>query len=71
MRKLAELSDRLEREFVDVGASFAAEALKMHYGASPSRNIRGHSTAEEEKTLRNEGIEFFKLPMISRKDPVS
>jgi hypothetical protein len=70
-KKLLELSDKLEKDFVDVGANFTAEALKMHYGAAPARNIRGHSTADEEKTLRSEGIEFFKLPMLSRKSPAS
>jgi hypothetical protein len=70
-KKLLELSDKLEKDFVDVGTNFTAEALKIHYGAAPARNIRGHSTADEEKTLRSEGIEFFKLPMLSRKSPAS
>jgi hypothetical protein len=70
-KKLAELSERLEKDFVDVGAGFASEALKMRYGVAPLRNIRGHSTADEEETLRGEGIEFFKLPMLSRKNTAS
>ncbi|RLC31898.1 MAG: DUF1178 domain-containing protein [Deltaproteobacteria bacterium] len=62
---------RLAREVVtyirnhseDVGPKFAAEALKMHYGVAEKRNIRGTATSEEEKTLREEGIEFFKFPL--------
>jgi hypothetical protein len=57
------LSDFLKKNFDDVGCDFAKEALKIHYGASEPRNIRGVSTEEEEKTLRQEGVEFIKLPM--------
>ena len=48
--------------FEDVGSDFAKEALKMHYGVTDQRNIRGVSTNQEEETLREEGIPFFKLP---------
>lgn len=62
---------RLHKEFVeyiknnseDVGADFAKEALKMHYGLTKKRNIRGSATEEEEKILKEEGIEFLKIPM--------
>jgi hypothetical protein len=55
--------DFVEKNFDDVGCDFAKEALKMHYGATEPRNIRGVSTKEEEKTLNEEGIQFFKIPM--------
>ena len=38
------------------------EALKIHYGATEPRNIRGVSTPAEEEILKEEGIEFFKIP---------
>ncbi|MDR1080897.1 MAG: DUF1178 family protein [Deltaproteobacteria bacterium] len=66
-RQLEDLSDRLREDFADVGPSFSDEALKMHYGASPRRNIMGHSTGAEEELLRKEGVEFFKAPMLVRK----
>jgi hypothetical protein len=47
--------------FEDVGATFCQEALKIHYGVSPLRNIRGVSSPQEEEILREEGVEFFKL----------
>ena len=56
----------VEKNFDNVGADFAKEALKIHYGASEPRNIRGVSTKEEEKTLEEEGIEFIKIPMPIR-----
>ena len=55
--------DFVEKNFDDVGCDFAKEALKMHYGASEARNIRGFSTKEEEDTLKEEGVNFFKIPM--------
>ena len=58
----------VEKNFDDVGADFAKEALKIHYGASEPRNIRGVSTKEEEKTLEEEGIEYIKIPMPVRPD---
>ena len=61
-----EAIDFVEKNFDDVGANFAKEALKIHYGASEPRNIRGVSTKDEEKTLEKEGIEFIKIPMPVR-----
>ncbi len=52
----------VENNFDDVGCDFAKEALKIHYGAAEPRNIRGISTKEEEETLQNEGVQFFKFP---------
>ncbi|MBR9980289.1 MAG: DUF1178 family protein [Desulfatitalea sp.] len=53
----------VERQFDNVGPDFTSEALKIHYGVSEPRNIRGTSTAREEETLRQEGVEFFKVPL--------
>ncbi len=58
-----QIVDYVENHFDDVGADFAQEALKMHYGAAEPRNIRGVSTSTEEATLKAEGIRFFKLPI--------
>ena len=55
--------DFIEKNFDDVGSDFASEALKMHYGVSEVRNIRGHSSSEEEKILSKEGVDFVKIPL--------
>jgi hypothetical protein len=57
------LGDYLEKNFDDVGSDFATEALKIHYGVSEKKNIRGTSTKEEEKQLKKEGVPFFKVPL--------
>lgn len=60
--------DFVEKNFDNVGTDFAREALKMHYGVTEPRNIRGTSSEEEEKTLKKEGIAFFKLPLPAPPD---
>lgn len=57
------VNEYLEKNFNDVGCNFATEALKIHYGVSEKKNIRGTSTKEEEKLLEKEGIPFFKVPL--------
>ncbi|MFZ1984833.1 MAG: DUF1178 family protein [Desulfatitalea sp.] len=55
----------VEKNFDNVGTDFAKEALKIHYGVVEPRNIRGVSTSQEEETLRQEGVEFMKVPLPS------
>ncbi len=68
-KKLAkEVINYINKNFEYVGTNFAKEALKMHYGVSEKRNIRGSATADEEEMLKKEGIDFFKLPFELPKD---
>ncbi len=48
----------------DVGARFADEARKMHFGEIEERHIRGSSTLEEAKELVQEGVPFGILPAL-------
>lgn len=67
-RLAKEVINYINKNFEDVGPDFAKEALKMHYGVSEKRNIRGSATQEEEEMLQKEGIEFFRLPFNIPKD---
>jgi len=67
-RLAREVVEYVHHNFEDVGTKFTSEALKMHYGAVEKRNIRGSATENEEKILRKEGIEFFKIP-FPKSDP--
>ena len=58
--------DFLDKHFEDVGAEFYKEALKIHYGETEKRNIRGTATTEEEVILKEEGVPFLKIPIIKR-----
>ena len=63
-QKLAkEVVEYIKHNSEDVGTQFAAEAVKIHYGAAEKRSIRGSATEEEEKTLTEEGVGFLKVPM--------
>lgn len=63
-RRLArEVVDYFNKNFDDVGPNFTKEALKIHYGVTEKRNIKGSATDVEEKMLKEEGIEFFKVPI--------
>ncbi len=57
------VADFVEKNYENVGSSFAKEALEMHYGAKEFRNIRGTTTKEEEKNLEKEGVPVFKVPV--------
>jgi hypothetical protein len=62
-RLAGEIVHYLQKHFEDVGPNFAGEALKIHYGVTERRNIRGSATDAEEKMLKDEGVEFVKLPV--------
>lgn len=60
----AKIMEIIEKSFEDVGKNFADEAIKIHFGESEKRNIRGTATPDEEKELISEGIPVFKLPDV-------
>ena len=47
----------------DVGARFAEEARRIHYGETPQRGIRGKASAAETESLLDEGIAVMQLPL--------
>ncbi len=64
---LHEAYEFIEKHTEDVGPAFAEEALKMHYGVTEERSIRGVATKEEEKMLEKNGIKFSKIPVPVKK----
>ena len=57
------LQQYVASNFEDVGNRFAEVALKIHYGEEEKRNIRGTTTIQEEESLKEEGIQFVKIPL--------
>lgn len=53
----------LEKNFEDVGEKFAEVALKIHHGEEDRKNIKGTTTENEEENLKEEGVQFFKIPL--------
>jgi len=44
--------------------SFAEVALRIHQGEDEQRNIRGTTTPARRDTLREQGVQFFKMPLL-------
>ena len=51
----------MNKNFDNVGSNFAREALRIHYRASEPKNIRGTTTAEEDKLLKEEGVPVIRF----------
>ncbi|MEN6624216.1 MAG: DUF1178 family protein [Smithella sp.] len=63
LHALRALHQYIDKNFDDVGKNFAEVALKIHYGEEENRNIRGTTTSQEEENLKEEGIQFIKIPI--------
>ena len=61
---LKKLHQYIDKNFEDVGDKFAEVALKIHYGDEEKRNIKGTSTPQEEENLKEEGVQFIKIPIL-------
>ena len=68
MRSLRQIQDHIEKNFDHVGARFAEEARRMHYGEADRRSTHGEASAAEAKELRDEGIEVGQIPWLPRHD---
>jgi hypothetical protein len=62
--KLKELRDHVVKNADNVGERFPNEARKMHYGDIEHRPIYGEASADEAKSLIDEGIEVTPLPAL-------
>lgn len=68
MQALRALRDKIEKEFDYVGPQFAEEARRIHYGETDPHGIYGETSNEEAEALRDEGIEFGRIPWPARQD---
>jgi hypothetical protein len=63
IKALQLLHQFIDKNFEDVGSEFADVAIKIHYGEEEKRNIKGTTTPQEEESLREEGVQFVKIPV--------
>lgn len=68
MQALRELRAQVEKNCDYVGQTFPEEARKMHYGEAETRNIYGEASDSEAEALREEGIEFGRVPWAPEHD---
>ena len=64
VQALQVLRQYIDKNFEDVGNKFAEVALKMHFGDEKKRNIKGITTPQEENNLKEEGVQFIKIPLL-------
>lgn len=63
IKALQVFHEYLDKNFDDVGNKFADVALKIHRGEEDERNIKGTTTGDEEEILKEEGVQFMKVPV--------
>lgn len=63
---LTKLRTEVEKNCDYVGDKFAEEARKIHYEEAEQRNIYGETTDQEAKALHDEGVDFARIPWVSR-----
>ena len=63
LKSLQNFHEYINKTFEDVGSEFAEVALKMHSGEEDRKNIKGTTTKSEEENLKEEGVQFFKIPI--------
>lgn len=61
---LRKLRREVETNCDYVGDRFAEEARKIHYDETEPRNIYGETTPEEATALKEEGVEFARVPWL-------
>jgi hypothetical protein len=62
--QLKQLADKIKEGADYVGAGFAAEARKIHFGETEHRGIYGEATVEEARSLAEDGIDFMPIPVF-------
>lgn len=62
------LREEVEENCDYVGDEFADEAKRIHSGETEERGIYGEASDEEAEDLDDEGIDFFRLPFMRRRN---
>lgn len=65
---LQKLREEVEKNCDYVGADFAEEARRIHYGEAAPRGIYGESSEEDVQSLAEDGIAFARIPWVPRND---
>jgi hypothetical protein len=65
---LQKLRAEVEKKCDYVGSEFAAEARRIHSGASEKRGIYGEASPEDAERLADDGIDVAQIPWVPRAD---
>ena len=64
LRELRKLRDKILAKSDYVGPKFADEARRMHAEEATERSIHGEASLEEVKSLVEDGIDIFPVPVL-------
>ncbi|UGX86285.1 DUF1178 family protein [Phyllobacterium meliloti] len=62
VNELKEVARKVRENADYVGADFAEEARKIHFGEADQRGIYGEASGDEVKSLLDDGIDIMPLP---------
>ena len=68
LEAVSAIRNHVDENCDNVGADFAEEARRIHYGEAEQRGISGTATEDEVGELDEEGVEFYRLPTSRRKN---
>ena len=68
LQDLKKFKNIIEKNTTDVGKNFAEEARKIYYGETKNQAIRGETSAEDAKELKEEGVPFASIPWFPKED---
>lgn len=64
MREMRSLRDQILAKSEYVGPRFAEEARRIHFEEAPDRAIHGEATADDVKSLADDGVDVMPLPQL-------
>ena len=64
MEQFKALAEKMRENADYVGDRFAEEARKIHFGETDPRGIYGEATAEEARSLIEDGVGFMPIPVF-------
>ena len=64
MEQFKALAEKMRENADYVGDKFAEEARKIHFGETDPRGIYGEATAEEARSLIEDGVGFMPIPVF-------
>lgn len=64
LREMRKLRDKVLAKSDYVGPRFAEEARRIHTGETNARGIHGEATVDDVKSLAEDGIEVYPVPVL-------
>ena len=64
--KLLKIRNFVENNFENVGKNFSKKVREIYYDKKSKKTIYGTTTEKEREELKEEGIDLFSIPWVSK-----